>query len=496
MVATILGRIASSFGSLKSLSWIITTFPLAASVTQPLSGHLSDVFGRRNAWILCNILLLAGTLCCGLSHRLWLFLLGRVLQGIGGGCISAITAHIESDLVTTADRALVEGLGNIVYGVVVALAGFYGGSVTTAIGWRWTFFLQAPGMAIMLVAAFFLIENYATPGNDSKHGSPWTRIDYLGSFLLLTTVLFFQLGLTVGSTSGWSSPLVITSLVVSGLSCIAFVLWELNGVPIRPVIPLRALADRTITSSLLSSLFGMGSYQVILFYIPTYLEQSGDSLGTSGLHFIPLAVALGISSFACGAIVTKTRRYYLLNVVCQSLSITAVALLCALHSYGANYVPYILLALLGAGSGGTAVTLLMGLLNTTDNTNQATIQAAAWSIRSAGSTVFLTIASAIFQHRLYASLRAVPNLLSEHSELIHNITTSFVDVTTLDNRLSSITQKEIRSVYLIAARAPFYLSLGGMTLAGVFSLLMRSKRIGIPAQPAGHVEATDDKDRV
>ena len=138
MLATISASISSSFGSFSKLSWIATTFSIGASISQPLSGHLTDVFGRRKGLVLCYGLFAIGTLACGLSeHRLWMFLSGRVVQGLGGGALCSITSFIESDLVPLRKRALIEGIGNIAYGATLALGGVYGGSINEAIGWKW-----------------------------------------------------------------------------------------------------------------------------------------------------------------------------------------------------------------------------------------------------------------------------------------------------------------------------------------------------------------------
>ena len=134
MLATISGPISTSFNSFSKLSWIQTTFLIGASVSQPLSGQLTDIYGRRKGLMACYGLFATGTLLCGLAPALWVFFLGRIIQGLGGGAIVSITAFVESDLVPLRKRSLIEGLGNIAYGITLALGGVYGGAINDAIG--------------------------------------------------------------------------------------------------------------------------------------------------------------------------------------------------------------------------------------------------------------------------------------------------------------------------------------------------------------------------
>jgi MFS family permease len=136
MLAIISSPISSSFGSFTQLSWILTTMTIGQAISQPLSGHLTDIFGRRKGLIVCYILFIIGTLQCGLSTHLWLFLTGRIIQGLGTGSLASITSFIESDLVPLRKRALIEGIGNVAYGATLALGGIYGGAINEAIGWK------------------------------------------------------------------------------------------------------------------------------------------------------------------------------------------------------------------------------------------------------------------------------------------------------------------------------------------------------------------------
>lgn len=128
-------------------------YAVGSAVSQPLSGHLTNFTGRRLGLVTCNVILAVGTLLCGLAPKEWVLLLGRAMQGIGGGGVSAVVALIENDLVPLKQRALIEGIGNIFLGVALATGSLYGGGVNDTLGWRWAFFIQVPFIVLAAVLA-------------------------------------------------------------------------------------------------------------------------------------------------------------------------------------------------------------------------------------------------------------------------------------------------------------------------------------------------------
>lgn len=157
MLATIVAPISSSLNSFTSLSWIATTYPIGLSVSQPLSGQLSDVFGRRFGLVIALSVFALGTLLCGLASKFWVLLLGRVIQGLGGGAVNPITTYIENDLVPIRSQGLIKGISNITYGITLALGGIYGGTVQKAIGWKWMFLIQVPIIVLDIVLVLFVL---------------------------------------------------------------------------------------------------------------------------------------------------------------------------------------------------------------------------------------------------------------------------------------------------------------------------------------------------
>lgn len=466
MLATISSPISASYDSFSKLSWIQTTFPIGASVSQPLSGHLTDIYGRRKGLVVCYALFATGTLLCGLAPSLWVFLLGRIIEGLGGGAIVSITAFVESDLVPLRKRALIEGLGNIAYGITLALGGVYGGAINDAIGWKWAFLIQPPIIVINAALVFFVVR---IPQNKSQ-SSLLRRIDYLGGGSLILAIILFQVAMNSGGTSvGWNSPLVIVSLTIAALSFGLFIYWDWNKAG-NPVIPIRTLLQRTVVSAQLSFFFASAANISIMFYVPIYLQILGFSTGASGLRFIPMAICLALSSSATGYLVKVTGRYYYVNLLVQTSSVLGAVLICTMTRYTPSWAPFLYMGLIGIGFGGAFVTRLMAVLSSVDDEKQAVIQAASWTIESTGLTFGITIASTVFQKLSLGDLRA---LLIAQPDHLRKITTDFEAL----QGLTGAEKQSVIDVYLRALKGVFLVAMAEMVLAAAMSLVMKNNLI-------------------
>lgn len=350
MLATITGSISASFHSFSNLSWMTTTISIGISVSQPLSGQLTDIFGRRAGMVLCLSLFAIGTLMCGLAPKLWVFLFGRVVQGLGGGAIVTITSFIETDLVPMKKRALIEGIGNIVYGAVLALGGIYGGAVQNSIGWRWAFLIQVPIIVLDLLMVAFVLRIPQT--KSPKNISSLRRIDWVGIACLLIFLLLLEFSMNTGGTTfSWRSAAVITSLVLAVVALASFAFWELFKAT-YPLFPLRALVQRGVASSVLSTFFATMGNTNIIYYTPIYLQVIGYSTSESGLRFISLAACFALGSFVAGYFVKLTARYYYVNLPVQGLMILGPVLLCTMKQSTPSWALFVYLGMYGAGSGG------------------------------------------------------------------------------------------------------------------------------------------------
>jgi MFS family permease len=469
MIATISVPIANDLNGFESFSWITTAYLLGSTIAQAVSGHITDMFGRRKGLAACYSAFVLGTLFCGLSHSLPLFLTGRILQGIGGGAISSITAFVETDLIPMHRRPLIEGTGNICYGVMLALGGVYGAGIDSLIGWRWAFLIQVPILAIDGAIVFFVVK----VSDEKRIQHKGKHIDFFGITTLLGSLTLFELGLNNGSTKlDWSAPSVVAPLCSAIVAFSAFIYWELRHAS-NPVVPIRAITSRSIGSIQLSAFLSTGAYTSCLFYISLYLQTLGLSSLASSFRLVPLATLFGISSIATGYIVQFTCRYWHLNIALGIVNSVAYGLLCTLHQDSASWKPYVFLGILGIGFGGSFVTNLIGVLVSVADDIQAIVQSAQWALRSLGVAVTLTISSVLFQ----AVSRTQIQQRIEDPALVALFSNSGSLNTPAFTLSSPTTQQAVLQSYAHALSAVFYYLLAQSIVAVLASVLIADEKV-------------------
>jgi MFS family permease len=470
MIATIAVPITTTLHSFSSYAWFTTTYLLGSSVSQALSGYLTDIFGRRKGLTVCYGLFALGILLCGIAANMPTFLAGRVLQGLGGGAICSITAYVETDLIPMERRPFIEGLANVCYGVVLALGGVYGAAVDHAIGWKWAFLVQLPVLAIDGIIVFLTLKVQ----HEKKDLTNVLRhIDVVGMICLLGAIVCFEFGLNIGSTQlVWSKVDVIAPLVIAGVCLFCFIFWELK-IATNPVVPIGAVTGRTVGSILISTFLSTGCFVSVMFYVVLYLTTLGQSNIETGLRLIPLSICFALGSILTGWVVGFTHRYYFTNIALQVISALGYGLLCKLDFETPSWQPFFFLGILGIGIGGTYVTNLMGILTSIPNEHQATIQAVAWSVRAIGVASGLTISSVIFQ---VVSRTYLNDNLNDSSLVDQYSNTIAVDSPNFRG-LSESTQRVIEKGYLEATHAVFFFLLAQAVLSIFVSLFTEDNLI-------------------
>lgn len=292
IIATLSAPISASFHSLSLLSWLASAYLIANAALQPLSGRLTDILGRRAGLLFSNVFFAAGNLICGLAQDEWTMIIGRVVAGMGGGGLAAISTFVGSDLVPLRKRGLWQGIGNIFYGIGAGLGGVFGGWINDVWGWRIAFLIQVPLTVISGILIFFTVHIPTKPNDQSA----WKRIDYLGALTLISSLVLLLLGINSGGNIvPWTSPLVLVSLPLSAVSLVVFIVIEANYAS-EPVIPVRLLMDRTVLSACLTNWFTTMCQFSILFYGPIYFQVKGLSTTAAGARLIPASVG-GKASF-------------------------------------------------------------------------------------------------------------------------------------------------------------------------------------------------------
>ncbi|KAI0490805.1 major facilitator superfamily domain-containing protein [Xylaria cf. heliscus] len=403
IIATLSAPISSEFHSLSLLSWLATAYLIANAACQPVSGRLTDIFGRGPGLIFSNVLFAAGNLICGLAQTSDVMILGRVVAGIGGGGLMTITTFLCTDLVPLRNRGIIQGIGNICYGVGAMMGGVFGGFVHdySSWGWRLAFIVQVPPSLVSAVLVAYLVR---IPPKVSEK-SRLRRIDFTGVISLVTFLVLLLLGLNAGGNIvPWTHPLPLTVLPLSLVALVFFVIWESRVA--QPIIPVRLLFDRTVFTACMTNLLGCMVQFQALIYIPLYLQTHGVSAANAGLVLLFSPLGICISSVGSGYIMKKTGRYVGLGILSVSLQLTgAIILTMTTQSLGSPIWPLrLVFFLFGSGQGAMLTITLLACLAAVDHSHQATITSATYAFRSVGSTVGITVGSAIYQNVLKNNL--------------------------------------------------------------------------------------------
>ncbi|KAL8943827.1 MAG: hypothetical protein Q9216_000820 [Gyalolechia sp. 2 TL-2023] len=465
VIATLSAPISASFHSLSLLSWLASAYLIANAALQPLSGRLTDILGRRAGLVFSNIFFAAGNLICGLAQDEWVMILGRVVAGMGGGGLTAISTFVGSDLVPLRKRGLWQGFGNVCYGVGAGLGGVFGGWINDIWGWRVAFLIQVPLTVISGTLVFFTVH---IPIKHSDK-STWKRIDFLGALTLTLTLVLLLLGINSGGNIvPWTHPLVLVSLPLSAVFLLLFIYIEAN-IASEPVIPVRLLLNRTVLSACLTNWFSTMCQFAILFYGPIYFQVKGLSTMAAGARLTPSSIGLAVGSVGSGLIMRSTGRYYFLSVCSQIILVSALVIFATFQLDTPSWESFIAFFLSGMGHCAMLTITLLALIAAVAHIHQAVITSASYAFRSTGSTIGITVASAVFQNILNLKLQSRFKDLPNSADLIARLRDSLEEIQDLPPDLKAAAM----DVYMAALRGVFVTTLGIGILGAAVSLAMR-----------------------
>lgn len=343
VIATLAGPISSSFDSFSLIGWIASAYIIAGATIQPLSGKLTDIFGRRLGLLLSQTSFAIGSIICGLANSSTTLILGRIISGIGGGGTMSITTFILSDLVPLRRRSMWSGFGTVIYGIGICLGGLFGGIINDRLNWRWAFIIQVPFIVLSTIPAAILVQ---IPVKEHEK-SPLKRIDFGGSSLLTLFIVMFLLGIDLGGNHlGWKHPIVLVFLPVSVLLLVVFIWFEAKVAP-EPVIPVHLLLNRTVCSACIVGWFGNMAATSISYFVPLFFQVQGASPTRAGLSLAPQAIGANISGVVVGWVVRQTGHYYGLLLAGGVIYMLGVASFQTMSSHQSLSIIYLYMTVTG-----------------------------------------------------------------------------------------------------------------------------------------------------
>jgi EmrB/QacA subfamily drug resistance transporter len=404
IVATALPTIVGDLGGAEHISWIITAYLLAATVSTPLWGKLGDLYGRKFFFQLSIVIFLAGSALSGLATSMLWLIVSRALQGLGGGGLIVGAQAIVGDVVSPRERGKYQGLFGAVFAVTTVIGPLIGGLLTQHVSWRWVFYVNLPVGAVALVVTAIVL-----PSNLSRIHRV---IDYWGAVLLALGVTALVLLTSLGGTSyPWNSPM---TYVFGASAVVLLVIWALveRRAP-EPILPLRLFANRVFSAaSAIGFVVGFAMFGAIT-YLPVFLQVAkGADPTKSGLQLLPMMAGVLTTSVLSGFLISRWGRYKVFPVVGTAVLTVGMYLLSTVGPSTADGVMYLYMLVFGAGLGGVMQVLVIAVQNAVAHRDLGIATAGATFFRSIGGSFGTAVFGAIFANvlggRLAEQLHGVP----------------------------------------------------------------------------------------
>ncbi|MDB5567851.1 MAG: transporter [Tardiphaga sp.] len=336
IVATALPTIGRQFGDVSNLSWVITAYLLASTAVAPVFGTLSDIYGRRATIIAALALFMAGSVMCALAPNMLVLILGRGLQGLGGGGILPIVQTVISDVVTPRERGQYQAYFSGVW-VAAGIGGpILGGLFAEHLHWSMIFWINIPlGVASL---ALLLPKMKKIPVFHRRR-----KVDWLGGLLLMASALVFMLVLTWGGTRfSWASPTIVAMIGAAGVMAFAFIWHALHTD--EPFLPLQLMSGSVVPYAMAAGGCAMGAMIGLTVHLPLYYEVVyGLTAAEAGLALIPIAAVSVAGAALAGYTMTRARHYKRVAIIGTGCS----AVMGLLLAFATPLPLWVLLTMLG-----------------------------------------------------------------------------------------------------------------------------------------------------
>ena len=398
IIATALPTIVGDLGGLDHLAWVFTAYLLSSTVSVPLFGKISDIYGRKRVFQVTIVIFLAGSMLAGLAQTMTQLILFRGIQGIGGGGLLSMTFTILGDILSPRERPKYMGYFTGVFAAASVIGPLIGGFFVDNLSWRWVFYVNIPiGLVALLVTAKYL----RVP--DPSERRP---IDFLGSALFAVSVTSLLLGATWGGAEyAWTSPMIVGLFSGGVIVAALFVLQESRAE--EPLLPLRMFKNDIFSVSIVMGVL-FGSVMVAgSVFLPLFLQiVRGVSATSSGLLLVPMMAGILAGSTYGGRLITRTGRYKVFPLVGGAMCIVGIAMLSTIDVDTTRTFVSVAMSILGLGIGTASPVMTLAVQNVAARGDMGAATSAVNFFRSLGSAFGVAIFGAIQSARLHAVLAA------------------------------------------------------------------------------------------
>ena len=403
IVATALPRITGEFGSLQHLSWVVTSFIVASTVSAPLYGKLSDLYGRKPAFIASISIFLAGSALCGFAANMGELIAFRTVQGLGAGGLIVLAQTVIGDLVSPRERGRYQGMFAAVFAACSVAGPLLGGFITEYASWRWIFYVNLPvgGAALAFIAV----------GLRPRSPGAAPRLDLMGAVLMIagTCSLLLVLSWGGGAYAWFSAPVLGLALAAIGsFVLLAFVERQAT----HPILPPELFGNSVfVLGAAVIALATMALFAAIVF-LPLMFQLLMDASPTqAGLMLAPMMGGVIVASVVGGRLVSRTGRYKVFPVFGLLAATLSYAALAWAVRHGVGPLPIeAVLVVMGLGIGLVMPNLTTAIQNAVPRRDLGAATASAAFFRSLGGALGAALSGTVLAAHLHGSTGDVGRL--------------------------------------------------------------------------------------
>ncbi len=408
IVTSAIRTIGDDLHGLSVQAWVTTAYLITATISTPLYGKLSDIYGRKRFFLAAITIFIIGSAACSFANSMYQLAGFRAFQGLGAGGLFSLALAIVGDIVPARERAKYQGYFLAVFGTSSVLGpvlgGFFAGahSILGITGWRWVFLVNVPIGILALAVVARTLQLHHTP---RKH-----RIDWWGALTICLCLVPLLTVAEQGRIWGWGAGRSLACYLVGGIGLALFILVErLMGQD--ALIPLRFFGNRTFSLTAAGGfVVGMGMFGGLAL-LPLYLQiVRGATPTASGLRLLPLTAGLMLGSIISGQLISKTGKYRLYPIIGAALMTGGLLLLYSVGVDTQNWRTGLYMAVFGFGLGLVLQPITLAVQNATEPADIGVATASATFFRqmgaTAGTAIFLSILFSTVGDKIGAAFRA------------------------------------------------------------------------------------------